>query len=600
MNAPAMHIPSTLQALETLARGLAQDANLQVALTESTWSWNLETRTLSVAASSLATMPLHAAAGIVAHEIGHAALSLPSGPPRLVELTQWAWHHVVNCFEDTRVESWAMQRWPAARDWLAAARRDLGDPDSSVLESIPAGLVLERFLLACLEEWHRDWHPDPHLEPALQHDLAQTRAVRQQLTTFLPEATPDHVLQPTLVAQAFDAMLTALTSELGEVLVRRFRAQREALAVQLAHEPEEARAARQLLVDAKEAAADPERFIGIVLVARTQIHRLLARPAVVTPGLPADLLALADRLAALSRAQPQPRAVQAALTRSGAPRQPARPAPPPPPAPLQPTQLPLAQQRATLLAGLRRQLAEAFPPLSPSGWQPGYRSGAKLLLREAIAAEADPRRWAGAFARRRARKGPDAAVLLLVDLSGSMGRDGKIDAAVVATLACTEALLELGVDTAVYGFQDRLIPMVPFGTGWTASVARSISAMVQEVHGQRRGGNNHPSANDDGPCLRDAAAILRQQPAARRVLLVLSDGFPTEPTPRIGAVRLHDAVQAVTADRQLTLVGLGLGEGTAHVEEFYPDGMGNIAVSAFPKVLSRTLVKRLRLGTVRA
>lgn len=597
MNAPLASVQACYRALEALACGLAQDANLRVVLTESSWSWDIQTRTLSVAGQDLAIMPLQAAAGVVAHEVGHAALSLASGPPQLPELSEAVWHHVVNVLEDTRVERWAMERWPAARGWLDAAWAHDRREDGLSLADIPFGQPLQRFLFACLQEWRAGWQANPALEPDLQRDLLHTRAARHHLTEQLPPADANGVLQPAAVQHAFDAMLCLLVEQLGEVIGRRHRIEREALAVQLQRDLAEQQHAVALLEHAhalgvgRGVVQDHEALAALCQNARAQIRRLVRRPAEAVAGLSAEALALADRLTALQ--QPRLRTVVAGAKPGGGTRAAARRAPPPP-APHTPTQV---GQRAQLLTGLRRRLAEAFPAATPSGWRPGYSSGPRLVMREAIAAEADPRRWRGAFARRSAARGPDAAVLLLVDLSGSMARDKKIEAAVLATSACTEALLELGVDTAVYGFQDRIIPIVPFGTSWSAGVQRSIAAMEAEVHGSRPGGNNQPGANDDGPCLRSAAALLRAQPVEQRVLLVLSDGSPSEPNEAAGATRLHDAVRMLRTDRTLTLVGLGIGHGTSHVCDFYPDARGDVAVADFPRVLSQTLLARLRSAT---
>lgn len=594
MNAPLASVQASYRALEALACGLAQDANLRVVLTESSWSWDIQNRTLSVAGQDLMVMPLQAAAGVVAHEVGHAALSLPSGPPQLAELSEAVWHHVVNVLEDTRVERWAIQQWPAARGWLDAAWAHDRREESLGMADIPLGQPLQRFLFACLNEWRSGWQADPALEPDLQRDLLRTRAARQHLTDQLPQADASGVLQPRAVQLAFEAMLRVLVEQLGEVIGRRHRAEREALAGQLHRDLTAQQQAVAVVEQALElgfgrgVVHDPEALGVLCRNARALVRRLLLRPAETVLGLTGQALALADRLTSLQ--QPRLRLVTAAAKPGSgaraAPRQ-----PPPPPAPYTPAQV---GQRSLLLAGLRRRLAEAFPAATPSGWRPGFGSGPRLVMREAIAAEADPRRWRGAFARRSAARGPDAAVLLLVDLSGSMARDKKIEAAVLATSACTEALLELGVDTAVYGFQDQIIPIVAFGTPWSPGVQQSIAAMEAEVLGRRPGGNNQPGANDDGPCLRAAATLLRAQPAQQRVLLVLSDGSPSEPTEDAGAARLHDAVRALRADRSLTLVGLGLGDGTSHVCDFYPDAQGDIAVADFPRVLSQTLLARLR------
>jgi cobalamin biosynthesis protein CobT len=212
-------------------------------------------------------------------------------------------------------------------------------------------------------------------------------------------------------------------------------------------------------------------------------------------------------------------------------------------------------------------------------------------LRTAVAASEDPRRYRDAWQRRTVRTKPDAAVLLLVDLSGSMSRQNKIRAAVLAASVSAQALRELGVPTAVVGFQDTLIPLADFDEPWSVELERRLASMNLEAIGKRPGGHNRPDANYDGPCLEKAARLLRQQLAAQHILVVFSDG---EPTGSHGHDKLRAAVADVVASRQICLVGLGLGRGTAHVARFYPDAKANIAVSDFPQVLTATLVRRLR------
>jgi len=64
----------------------------------------------------------------------------------------------------------------------------------------------------------------------------------------------------------------------------------------------------------------------------------------------------------------------------------------------------------------------------------------------------------------------------------------------------------------------------------------------------------------------------------------------------VGAAGLNDAVAEVHRLGGIALVAIGIGPGTALVEQFYPDAQGEVAVADFPAVLATTLVKRLRPG----
>jgi hypothetical protein len=238
-------------------------------------------------------------------------------------------------------------------------------------------------------------------------------------------------------------------------------------------------------------------------------------------------------------------------------------------------------RRGTLVDALRRAV-----PVRPIEWTPGCRSGPLLdigrVMHEAATRRADGRIWA----RRRAVR-PALAAMLLVDLSGSM-RGDKVEAAIAATRTLSAALAEVrGVSWCVLGFQDRTIPIVGFHERATPEAMVRIESMREEVAGTRPGGNNQPSWNDDGPCLREAAAELRTRPERDRLLIVISDGSPAGR--RSDADDLHAAVAEVHAMPDVALVGLGIGPATGHVTRYYPVSRADVALDDLATVIGGLL-----------
>jgi nitric oxide reductase activation protein len=187
---------------------------------------------------------------------------------------------------------------------------------------------------------------------------------------------------------------------------------------------------------------------------------------------------------------------------------------------------------------------------------------------------------------------PALAALLLVDLSGSM-RGSKVKAAVAATRALSAAMAGVrGISWSVLGFQDVTIPYVRFEERADAQVLSRINEMGAEVGGRRRGGNNKPGYNDDGPCLLEAAASLHRRPERDRLLIVISDGKPEGR--RSTCEDLHRAVAQVQAMPGMTLVGLGLGPSTDHVTNYYPVSQANIELDDLAPTIARLLTARLR------
>jgi hypothetical protein len=96
-----------------------------------------------------------------------------------------------------------------------------------------------------------------------------------------------------------------------------------------------------------------------------------------------------------------------------------------------------------------------------------------------------------------------------------------------------------------------------------------------------------PAFNDDGPSLLAASAGLEREPGAQKLLLVLSDGLPAGR--RSGNAELHAAVRSVLTGTGQVLIGLGLGEETSHVADFYPVALPGIRAEELPERLSNLL-----------
>src|SRR5262249_49054175 len=208
----------------------------------------------------------------------------------------------------------------------------------------------------------------------------------------------------------------------------------------------------------------------------------------------------------------------------------------------------------------------------------GHPSGHRLDMRRVMSFDADPRTWDKLWRRKNIPDRFNTAISLLVDLSGSM-RGPKTDAAVAGTVLLAQTLHRLQVPFAVNGFQDVLIAFCDFHEGLNSRVRDAIGEMPQEVEGCRNGGNNAPSYNDDGPCVRQAAEQLLNHAADDRMLIVVSDGLPEG---RHSSEKdLRDAIPDVSAEPRLKMIGIGLGPDTGHVRSYYPHSIANVAVDRF-------------------
>ena len=212
------------------------------------------------------------------------------------------------------------------------------------------------------------------------------------------------------------------------------------------------------------------------------------------------------------------------------------------------------------------------------------------------------------FRTQRAAKGRDVAVTLLIDRSGSMaGR--KIELARLCASALCDALTQLSFDCEVLGYCSlESAPMKRLYERQLAAGAdlRRYNRFVErlDLKVYKRFGAPDLSGiaeidcgheNPDGEALAWAATRLADHPAARRILMVFSDGYPStgDGDPQVLRSDLRERIAAI-AKRGIELVGIGVL--TDAVEEFYPRNVVVSRLAELPStvfsVLSSMLLKR--------
>ena len=244
-------------------------------------------------------------------------------------------------------------------------------------------------------------------------------------------------------------------------------------------------------------------------------------------------------------------------------------------------------------ARLTRELKRLLPR-SNAGWLSGYASGARLALPRAMLASATGQGFESVWRRRRREnRTAKLAVSLLVDASGSMAHDGRIEAATEATQAFAIALDRIpAIDWSVSYFQDEVHTVIPHGEGLSKAGRSAIERLRASVHA------SSAQWNDDGPALSATASALARRPARQKLLIVMSDGRPAGR--HSNSRDLRTAVAAVSAMPGMTLIGLGLGKaGTEAVAEFYARAEVNIEPSELPERLGKVLRAAFKRATVR-
>lgn len=154
----------------------------------------------------------------------------------------------------------------------------------------------------------------------------------------------------------------------------------------------------------------------------------------------------------------------------------------------------------------------------------------------------------------------DTSVMLLVDTSGSMCGD-RYTHAVAATAMLNDCLSKLNIPHAVYGFtyssrKNIMYEHKRFNQSTTQEDI--ITSMCSE--------DVDMSGNDDGDAVLYAHDKLIKQKQKRKILIVLSDGQPTDP-PRMGRKYLKHITNEITTKSPVELYGLGIQ--TDSVKEYY-------------------------------
>lgn len=221
------------------------------------------------------------------------------------------------------------------------------------------------------------------------------------------------------------------------------------------------------------------------------------------------------------------------------------------------------------------------------------------------------------FCRREEHNAQDTAVTLLIDCSGSMNGDNKIQLAITSAYAFSQTLERCGIRHEVLGFTTRSEGWYGIAgyeeglrkyraiTGGMPSRYEPIRMIIFKAFDERLQkvrlrfgamyGNKRPYAcwqNVDGESLVYAANRLIQQREARKVLIVFSDGMPSaEGSAAQLAKHLKTTVEKLEKGRIETL---GIGIMSEDVKRFYRSSIVINTAEELPSIVMNEL-KRLLL-----
>lgn len=608
MSGPAI-APAALGVLTGLARALCGDGRIQVVAHDRS-VFDASRLVIGIDVDP-ASEPARAN-GLLAHECGHALISryhLWNVPT----FHRAIWFKLLNVLEDPRVDAWMIRRYAGSLPWFEAVARDVARIDPKP----PTSLLLQ-FCIAAAAIDHCGWsHLDraSWLHPLSARVFDATRAMRRRYC----ETVPDPGLDPWAIA-ADPATRRSDGGQSGgpaishpnvvELCVRRsayaaWRIARDEIlpAVEALIDRD---VARIIAFAQRDAVADRDLTLGDGDARVEAVRAALDQVSPESEDACAACLDLGNRHKSAMRAFDEyigsGRSI-AAPKRGGRGREGPWEIPvdgddaaegetmrgpfPDPGRPVDDAESPHRSQVAALGATLDRLMVAR----RRTRWRGGFRSGGVPDLGRLMQFDADcrdDRVWK----RTRRHLVRDGVLGLLIDLSASMRRGGRIEAAVAGTILFAEAASTAGIDFMIDGFQDVLIPIASIGERCTPAVMRRIEGMALEVGDRRPGGNNASRYNDDGPCLSAFADKLPAGVGRRNLVLVISDGMPEGR--RSSVVDLQQSIARLSARPELTLIGLGLSDGTSHVRDLYPIALADVPVERLGSEIARILETHCR------
>jgi len=513
--------------LESLVRVAARkpDIMLHAGRPGCTWSFNFDSDVVTVDPDSLRSLAPDLCRGLALHEASHAAVTVLHDilPPATIARL----HPLLNTLEDIRIEIWMRARFPGAAPWIRAYNDvfyGLGRR-----QPLPQSRQVQ-FLRGILELW---WYgtTSPGTLREVEGALAACREPIAACTACQPPLDDD---RPTILSSQ-RAMWLIIREQILPVWERLVAHDRRDGLGRLALQ--ELQEFGEMLGGGGGAGFMPGRRSARLARRGSRCRsRSLPRDAAgerrpedERPGTSSDTArdrgSDGDARARIARelGTDDSEAYLAAWKRIA----------------------PLADR-------LGDELLRVLVPRQRLRWKPGHPTGPRLDLRRAMQFEADPRLYASLWCQPIMPQRRDPAVILLVDRSGSMAADGRIERTFEGLVLLVEVCRRVGVPAAVWSFAER--PREELS--WDTPLDRATRHRLGRL----------PGACDGKTHMTAALLAVRQAFSTRhgnpKLLFTLSDGEPDEPG------RVLAAVGQLEADG-VAMLGLGLGPGTAGLDRFF-------------------------------
>ncbi|KKP43637.1 MAG: hypothetical protein A3C58_00840 [Candidatus Staskawiczbacteria bacterium RIFCSPHIGHO2_02_FULL_34_10] len=239
-----------------------------------------------------------------------------------------------------------------------------------------------------------------------------------------------------------------------------------------------------------------------------------------------------------------------------------------------------------LIDKLENEVRDIFTARKMGGWKSGNKTGPKIDLKKRIEEKAksisivESKAWQ----KKELPKEKDYAIGILNDLSGSM-KGEKIYEDFKSKIVISEVLNRLSINTEILGFNDRIYEYQNFGQPMSKQIRENMGGMLSEVNDTSDTGKAR--WNDDGWAVQQAAERLMRQKADYKFLIVMSDGEPVEsPMHPREKYELSGVIAKLLKETNIRIIGLGIGNRTDHVRDYYPNSIANVKVKEMAEKLA--------------
>lgn len=429
MSAPAS-IDGFLAELERLAQLVARMPDLVVREGDpgSGWSFNRRDRIIAMDGSRLRCESRNFNRGLVLHELAHAVLTRLQPYLQGDYLTRRDIYMAINGFEDIRIESWMLQRFAGAREWIAEYNGKLLDNTVPAFKRLEWTKLppLEAFLAAVMARW---WHGPEQV------------TLPKSLVPLVDEAWP-HVER---IRKAIPAPNHDAVSGRGAAAAYRGSTVQGLHCLQDIISPPdefemEVRLKQQEFWDIFEAGILPilrrrsQRPPELALFNRWS--RSPATEAIDSLSLPALPMGCFAAAKGAGNGDPLPwESNLGAYHRS-------------------------AQLQAGAIAHLTGIVHTLFPPTRNRTWEGPRTCGVRIRIRAVPQAEANPRQHLKIWERRSPPSRPLPHLTVLIDRSGSMDGD-RMTAAFTGCVLVSEVCHRSGIPFSLFTFSNTCEEVVP-------------------------------------------------------------------------------------------------------------------------------------------